>query len=897
MNTLRALWCRIVGVFRPASSDTDFDAEMESHLELHIDEGVRVGLSPQEARRQAILALGGLERTREARRDRRGLPFVETMAMDVSFALRLLRRDAGWALVAVVLMSLAIGANTAVYSAAHASLFATLPVVDPDKLVALKWYGDNPAAERSSSYGHWAGAPDTQRWAGSFSFAAYEELARRTQTLTDLFAFGPTDLWVTVDGPPERPLMQFVSGNYYGALGVRPRLGRLITPADEAAAAPVAVISEEFWQRRFGGRASAVGASLAVEGQTFTIVGVAPAGLPDLYRPGGRIYDLSLPLTTEPLLFDADSKVRSPADWWLVAMGRRRTDATIEQVYADLDPVFRQVAGERDQPRAEVGPLHLVVRSGARGAYDVRPELSTGLALAGGFFAAILIIVTANIANLVLFRGAVREREFALRSAIGCSRRRLIRQLLTENVVLAALGCGLGLAVAAVAVRLLPTLDPSLQALTLSLPAVGLAVAASGAVALALGVLPALRLTKDSRADGASRATYQPGRSWLGRTLVVLQVALSLVLLVCTSLFVRTFDNLRGTPSGFQPEGLVFFRLNVGPLEYSPERQAGLRATLLDEIQVMPGVRSAALTNQTLLTGGSNSGRVTLEDGTLTDPIGTLTGSPGFFETMGIPIRRGRGFLLTDYDGGPPVSVVSQSFADRFFAGRDPIGRTFQAGFHAEGPIRIVGVAADVKHATLRAAPVPMFYMAARKEGRPLSMLYVRSEGAPELVISAIQTLVSRIDPALPQQSLTRQTDAIESLYGRERQFAIGSSLSGGLALLTATIGVFGLMSCAVARRTREIGIRMALGARAEQVLRSVVREGLVLVAVGAVIGVAVAVAATRLIGSFLYELSPTDPLAIASAVVILLFVATLASLLPARRASRVDPVIALRQE
>jgi predicted permease len=414
--------------------------------------------------------------------------------------------------------------------------------------------------------------------------------------------------------------------------------------------------------------------------------------------------------------------------------------------------------------------------------------------------------------------------------------------------------------------------------------------------AVVFGLLPALRTAKGSATGAAHDGARRTERSWLNRSLVVGQVATSLVLLVCAGLFVRTIGNLRHISTGFDPKNLVFFRLDTAQLDYSAERLVSLRHEVLERLRSLPGVDAATLTSQSLLTGTANGTSGTLAGGTFVDSVASIIAGADYFDTMGIPIRAGRPLASSDYTG-PPVAVVNEAFVRRWLDGREVVGQTFETRFLSPDPIRIVGIVGDTKHARLKDPSPPTIYVAARRGGRPTPVFYVRSATSPEALATAIQEAIASIAPELPSVTLDRQTDVMAREYDREETFAVATSFFGALALAVSMIGLYGVMSYAVVRRTKEIGVRMALGARAGQVLGAVVREALVIVVVGAGIGVALAVATTRFLAGFLYNLSPTDPVAIVCATGVLLAVGTLASLLPAWKAARVNPVIALRQE
>jgi predicted permease len=894
MRRVRRLLRRAGGLFGGATREAEFDDELASHLQLHVDDGIRAGLSPDEARRHALQSLGGIAVTRERWRDQRGLPFVETLARDVAYGLRILRRSKGWTAVAVLSLGLGIGLNTALFTAVDRLLLADLSVEDPGDLLALHWHGPNPTATRASGYGYWA-APGGRTSAGSFSFRAFEAMRASSPSLADLMAFAPANVGVVIAGQHERARAQFVSGTFYETLGVHARFGRTISPADEAAQAQVAVISEEFWRRRFGADPAAVGSRLSVGDLTFTVVGVTPAGLGDLFRTSGPAFDVSLPLATEPLLSVGSSRRENPSDWWLLVMGRRAGGSTAAQVEAELTPVFQAVVAGPDGPRENPARATLVVLPGRRGVYDVPPDETAGLGLVAGVFGVVLAIVAVNMANLSLFRGHSRRREFAMRLALGASRPRVIRQLLTESLLVSGLGGGLGLGLAAGSMRALQVTQPHLATFQAAPAMLVSAAGLSLLTGLASGLLPAIWTTAGLGADSGDGGR-QTARSGLGRVLMAVQVALSLMLVVGAGLFLGTLTNLRRTPSGFDPANLAFFTVESRAEPEDAER-AAIQERLLERLRAAPDIQAATVSSTTLLAGRETSSRITLEDGTLTGPVAMVIAHPGFFETLAIPLRAGRPFANEDYLTSSSLAVINESMARTWFGGAAAVGRTFRSGWYSSDPIRIVGVVADTKFASLREEGRPIWFGVHQRTGRPASVFYVRTRGDPLLVMPAIRQAVQAEVSLQPAIVVSSQMDAIERGYGRERAFAWASSSLGGLALLISGIGLFGLMAYSVARRTREIGIRLALGASPRRMLRSVLGETLRLVSVGLAIGLAGCVIAGRFLRSLLFGLTPNDPLTMAGAVVVLLAAAMLAVALPAWAASRVDPTVALRHE
>jgi predicted permease len=894
MRRLLGLLRRVLGTFVTRHRDREFEAEMESHLQLHIDDEMAAGRSPVDARRRALAKLGGLAATRQAWREQRGVPRIDAIRKDIVYALRQLRQSWGWTAVAVLSLGLGIGANVALFAVAHRALAATLAVRDPATLVALHWSGNNPAAVNSSSYGYWAAAPAAQTWAGSFSYAAFDEMRRRTRTLPHLFAFAPVDLRFSSGSVRETLQMQFVSGNYYPALGVRPRLGRLLSNVDDETAASVVVLSEEYWKRRFNGDPAILGSAVSINEHAFSVVGIAPAGLGDLYRPDGRTFDVVLPLSTEPVLVGERSRLRNPADWWLLVMGRRDEGTSLSQIQADLAPVFANAAGAGTKPRADLGPLSLSVSDGRRGVYDVRPEQTQGMTIVGITFAVVLGIVIVNLANLFLFRGETRQREFAMRSTLGASRGRLVQQLLTESLALSVIGMLVGLACAEVCLRLLAGTTGTASPVSLNATALVFAMSLTVCTAICFGLFPAFRSTS---ALGAriplSRVT---GRRRIARVLVAVQVTLSAALLVSAGLLTRSLINLRSTPSGFNAENLAFVRVRVEMPGYGPERLTSLRRDVLGYARTLPGIESATMSSQTLLTGDSNGSRLEFDGKVAQESTPFVVVGTDYFKTLQIPIRQGRALSPADDAGEEPLAVVTEAFAARWYAGQSPIGRTFRNRYFSPQPIRIIGVSSNIKYARMRADAPPIAFVNEGGGNRSTSVLYVRTVDDPSPVLARIRAFVLAQEPTADVR-MSRQTEAIEAGYQAERAFALASSTFGLLAVLVSMVGLFGLLSYAVARRTKEFGVRVALGATPHDLLRSVLVEALTITGLGTLLGIGLSFAASGFLGRYLFELSPYDPVTHGGAVVILFVVATVAGALPAWRASRVEPTMALRHD
>jgi len=805
-----------------------------------------------------------------------------------------------------------------------------LPVKNPRELVLFKWRSGEKMMFRS----HDGSAIDKDEGAGmmtgtSFSYPAFEQFRDQNQTLTDVFAFALLrQLNVSVDGRVEIAEGQIVSGGYHAGLGVIAFLGRTLTNEDDKATAPAAaVISHRYWQRRFGGDPSVIGKAVSLNGAAFTIVGVTR---PDFFGALeiNRAPDITVPMAFQPQVRPTSSPLLSDArNWWTHVIGRLKPGVNERQALADLNLILRQhAAAVRSSSQADYDLPGLSLEPGGQGLTQTRSRYGRPLTILMAAAGLALLIACLNVANLLLARAATRQKEIAVRLSLGASRFRLIRQLLTESLLLALMGGALGLVFAywgkdaLLALRAWGRGGMALD-LNLDLRALGFTAAVSVLTGILFGIAPALRATRVDLTlalkDGAGRATS--ARSRLGKGLVVAQVALSLLLLVGAGLFVRTLSNLAQIDVGFNRENLLLFRVNPGMSGYKGGRLTNLYQQMVERIEAVPGARSATLLQNALLSDGVGGGNIYAQGyGSQPNeklPATTQYVATNFFDAMEIPILKGRRFSPQENEVAPKIAVINQTLARRYFAGRDPIGQHLAIGavnydnsgkmIGSDNPlIEIVGVARDSKYSTLHGEIEPSVYMPYRQRqyGIPAEMTCaVRTTGDPASMTAAIRDALHSIDGNVSLFAVKTQNEQIAEQLAQPRLFASLSSFFGLLAMALAGIGLYGVMSYTVARRTQEIGIRMALGAQGGDVARMVLRESLLLVAIGLAIGLAASVATARLIenslSGLLFKLTGTDPLTLTLATLLLLTVAALAGWLPARRAARVDPLIALRRE
>ena len=828
----------------------------------------------------------------------------------------------GWTTVVVVSLALGIGANTALFSAVNGLLLKQVPVRDADGLVRLRWAGKNDMVTSSSDYGFSAKDEAGRDVRSTFSYSMYKQLVADNRTMTDLVACAPFfRVSVVVDGHAEIADAFISSGNYYRVLGIDAILGRTIIPQDDnPSASPAAVISARYWRSRFGSDPAVVGKLVRINNVPVTIVGVLPASFTGIQQAVADAPDVSVALALDGQLSAGPApknpRLNDPTYWWLQVMGRLKPGATAAQVQGNLEGVFQQTARAglnaylssitdaerstlRNRSRTEVP--HLKVDSGSRGIYDVNTTDKRAVTILGIVVALVLLIVCANVANLLLSRATVRRKEISVRLSLGATRWRLVRQLLTESLLLASIGGALGILVGHWGKRLLPG-DPG-HATSLDWRILAFVAAVTAVTGLVFGVAPAVRATGVS-VNTALKETSRGvvgSRSLLSRILLIVQVAISIVLLVGAGLFLRTLQNLRQVDVGFNAQNLVLFRVIPQLNRYDDQRTRAFYDDLLERLRAIPGVRGATASGPALLTGSVNSTGIFVRGRTYTaearNSINRLVVIPGFLEMMEIPILRGRGLTPRDDENAPKVAVINQAAVRQYFPGEDPIGRRFGSSAEDNAQVEIVGVVRDVKYNSVRdSAPPTMFVPFRQRPGGGIT-IEVRTAAAPETVMSAIREAVRELDPNMPVMDMSTQMEQIDKRFLQERLFANAYILFGGLAVALAAIGLFGLMSYSVSRRTNEIGIRMALGARSQDVLRLIMRESMVLVAVGVMVGIAIALRTSRFVATLLFGLAPTDGVSMIVATLVMIVVSAFAGYLPARRASRVDPMVALHQE
>ncbi len=835
------------------------------------------------------------------------------MLSDIRYALRILRKNRAFAAVAVLSLALGIGANTAIFTLIDNVILRALPVRAPEQLAVLAENPDKPSV--------------------SFNYPDYLYVRDHSQSYAGLIATseGSTNAFSV---PGERGSSAEiistarVSGNYFETLGVGAAIGRLLTPEDNVTegAHPIAVLSWDFWQRRFGGNENVLGRSIALNGVPFKIIGVAARGFHG--TSVGTVNDLYVSIMMMPTLNPPARGWNSRHWWWLTVIGRLKPAATVNSASSELNVLWQQLlkADPEYKPEPNGKPDRMVVLPGSAGWSYFRVQFAKPLTVLMIVVGLVLLIACANVANLLLARAAGRQKEIAVRLAIGAGRGRLVSQLVVETLVVSLLGGVTGLAFAWWGVGVLMGLLPK-RAIPIDLNLtpdwriLGFAFLASLITGLVCGLVPALQSTRPNLVTSLKNETAAARRSRfdLRRVLVVAQVALSLLLLAGAGLFVRSLNNLEKLDPGFVRERVLLVSVNPQNSGYMGKRLRDYYERLLDKTASNAEVRAAGLANITPLSNSRWNNEVSFVDykwkpgERLGSDMNSVT--PRFFETLGIPLIAGRTF--TDQDNptftpdprvkpdpalnsqGPRVAIVNESFAKRFFANRSPLGERVSRDktFKMEESLEIVGVVKDVRYFGVRKDTEPMVYVPIWRDGAGGRTLCIRTTGDPAHVIGAIRREAAALDPAIPITQTLTLSDQFDNSIAQERLLTTLCAFFGMLAVLLAAIGLYGVMAQAVARRVREIGIRMALGAQAPDVRWLILRETALMVACGAAIGLPAAFFTTRLVESFLFGLTPQDPLTIAGSTLLLLAVTAIAGYIPARRATRVDPMIALRYE
>jgi putative ABC transport system permease protein len=866
MRRLRSFLFRLADLFGRAGRDRDLAAELDSHLQLHIDDNLRAGMTPSEARRNARMTLGGLEQTKERYRDRRGFPAVGTLGQDVRYGARILRRNPGFTVAAVTTMALGIGANSAMFTVINVVLLRPLPYPDSDRLVSAVQFHAKSGPE-------WTTWPDYMDWRDQPT--GLQRLGGAWQVTYNL----------TGIDEPERLSGAAVTASLFPVLGVAPSLGRVFSERPDEDPLSV-VLAHSVWRRRFAADDNVIGRTIDLNGRPHTVIGVMPDGF-------------AFPPQTELWVpFDPSAPGLDRGYHLLNVVGRLKAGATIDQVRGELGAVAARSAREFPATNRDWGVQVSSLLDGAVGS--TRPALLILAAAVG----CVLLIACANVAALLMSRAAVRSYELTLRAALGASRGRIARQLLTESLMLAICGGAAGLALAAAAVNPLLALTTLPRSAEVSLdPTVLLfTLLVSVITGVGFGLAPALMLSRSAQSPTPGIRVSVPTGS-LRPALVALEVALSVVLLVGAGLLIRSFHRLQQVEPGFSADRMITMRFFLPRAAYPVDRAIRHYQQMIERVSGLPDVDAAAVVSHFPFSGLSAGaafripGRPPAAAGDGVNLNAEFrSASPGYFRAMGIPLLMGRDFSEADAADAPLVAIVNRAMADRFFPGQNPLDQSVQ--ILGPKPRRIVGIVQNVRHRGLDSALDPEIYVPHPQQPLGGMFLAVRARsGDPARLVGAVRAEVRALDRNLPISSIRTSGDLLGDTLSRRRFILVLLTIFAASALALSIIGVYGVLSFAVAQRTREIGIRMALGAASRDVLRLTLGQGMRPVLGGLLIGIVAALAATRVLTGMLYEIGPTDPPTLAGVVVLLLGAALAATLIPARRAARVDPMVTLRHE
>jgi putative ABC transport system permease protein len=877
MRKLRELVLRLGGLFNKQRKDGELDEEIESHVQLHTDDNLQLGMTPDEARRRALIKFGGIESAKEAYRDQRGLPFLDTLWQDIRYGARMLAKNPGFTVVAVITLALGIGANTAIFSFAYAIVLRPLPFKDPEKLVMV--FTQYPS---SKSHQCWISAPTFIDWRKQST--AFEGLAAR--------GFGGFVL--TGKGLPENIPGSRISANTFRLLGLQPTLGRDFAEEEETYGNDhVVLLGNELWKRRFGGDLAVVGSSITLNDELYTVVGVMP---PRTFFPE---HDTQI---WTPMAFSPEA-LRDYRSHNYLVYGRLKAGETLSQANQEMNVVASRLAETDENYKgsgAEVFSLQEMVVGNSRVAL---------LALLGSV-AMVLLVGCVNIANLLLARSATRSREFAIRGALGASRKQVIRQLLTEGVLLAGLGGMGGILLAFFGLEGLVRFSPSdlpriWEGVHLDMRALGFTALVVASAGLLFGLAPALQCSVSNLVwelnEGARGSTGGKRNRRVRSTLVVCEVALSVMLLVGAGLMLRSFSHLISQDLGYNPEHVVSFDLGLPWKKYPTlNAKAHLFQELKTRVDNLPGVQASGLVRGLPLSGQNSGGDIDIK-GVPSPTVGEAwdadfaQASPGYFRAMNIPFVAGRDFNERDGTNATPVAIVNETFVKKFKLGTNALGRLI--GFAGATDIEIVGVVKDTKRSELAAVQRAEAYRPYTQQCWGFMSLVVRTQIDPVVMARMVRVELDRLDKDQPIENVHTMTQLVSKSVTPRRLVVQILTGFGGLAMLLAAIGLYGVLAYNVSQGRREIGVRMALGARPRDVLSLVLAQGMKLAFAGVVIGGGAAFALTRLMRNLLYQTAPSDPLTFMCVSLLLIGVAFLACWWPARRAAEVDPIVALRHE
>ena len=873
MKWLRGFLFRLGGLFRRERRERELAAEMESHLQMHIEDNLRSGMSHGAARREALMKLGGVEQTKEMVRERRGLPMLEVLLQDVRFGMRMLRKNPGFTLIALLTLALGIGVNVSVFSLMDFVLLRPLAVPDPDRMTVL-----------------------TREASPMFSYPDYADFRDRNGSFKTLAASNLTESSLDYQSESRAAAAETISANYAQALGTHAFLGRWISDENE----PFAVISYDTWQRLFSSDRNVLGKQVRSESQWYTVVGVAPPEFTGLFAPLRT--DIWVPLRIWADQYPAiAAQMKDRTRPRILIFGRLKDGVERTQAAANLGAVVAHIRAENGGVRTAPVPIVVEAVCGAPNPNSHRGAVPV-LILLFAVVGAVLLIACVNVSNLLLARGTTRQRELSLRLTLGAGRARLLRQLLTETFLLSLLGTAGGLLVGHLTnglmqalLRSLPVDAPIEAKLQIDLRVLFFAAVTAFVVTVMSGLSPAWRASKVNISLTLKGESPSASRFRFSHASMVAQVALSLTLLLCAGLFLRSLTRTQAAEPGFAVENHLFASAYVPEREFTPDQGRQLFARVLEELRALPGVRSTALAQDLpLFSRGSDC--VSAGNGA---PLQATYGiiDSGFLATMHIPLLEGREFISRDAPEAARVVIVNETLARQLWPNQKAVGERVHIGCDSASTAEVVGVAKDTKVGSLTAAPQPHFYQPFSQNYTSFVTIALETAGDPVWLARAVRRTLHEENKSIGIYAVEPIANRLARSYWQLRWEAFLLLVFGMLALLLAGIGLFGVISYHAAQRTQEIGVRCALGAQQHDVLRLILGQGLRITLIGVGIGLGVSLGLTRLMARFLAGLNPTDPLTFAGASVLWLFVAAFACYLPARRASRVDPMMALRYE
>ncbi|HEX8148155.1 MAG TPA: ABC transporter permease [Pyrinomonadaceae bacterium] len=880
ISRLAQLWRRCLHYVRRDRFDRELEEEVRFHLEMKAEEYVAAGMTQEEAWLAAGRQFGNETRMREMSRETWGFAMLENLLQDVRFGARVLAKHKGYTAVAVLTLALGIGANTAIFSVVNAVLLRPLPFEGPERLVRV--FGTS--ARRSN-------------FSRPHSYLNFADLRAQNQTFEAMAAYTGSTSALSGDDAPEQISGAIASGDIFLVLRTKPLTGRLLTPEDEKpGGSPAVVISHGLWQRRFGGDPQIVGRTIRLDGREREVVGVTPADFRFEFIPGALDFWTAI----DP----GANEYKQRGAIFLEAIGRLKPGVSAEQANADVSVVAARLEQQYQDSNAGIGARIAPAQEQLVG--DLRPMLLVLLG-AVGF---VLLIACANVANLTLARAAGRHREIAVRSALGAGRGRIVRQLLTESLLLALSGGLLGLLFALWGVKLLsafvPENVPRFGETSTDLPVLGFTLGASLLTGLLFGIAPALQSSRfdlnEALKEGGRSGTDGRGRTRIRSALIVVEVALSLVLLVGAGLLVKSFFKLSNTDPGFDPGNTLTASVSLATVRYdTDEKIADFFRRLIERVRALPGVVSVGavtplpLSDNNFAFSFSVVGQPPLPPGTRQSASARIV-TPDYFRAQGVPLRAGRVFTEQDKAGAPDVIVVNEAFARRYLAGEEPLGQRLRLGINdIEG--EIVGVVGDIRGASLATPGAPEYYIPEATVAFSDVTLVVRTTNDPASVTAGLRQAVAEMDKDQPLYDVRTMDSLVARSVARQRFSMTLIGVFAALAMLLAAVGIFSVMSSLVAQRSHEIGIRLALGAQPRDILSMVVRHGMALTLAGLALGLAASFALTRLMSGLLYEVSTKDPVIYGGIAALLAAVALAACYVPARRATKVSPLVALRYE